>query len=112
MSVKTLATRGCTTTYIYLAVLVAGLSSTRVLLKDCCFSNTGTTASVVFFDASLAPSSAPRGLTKVFSIPSNLAVANGAVPATVLPELGPSMVSVAASSLEAYQELPQEMHSN
>lgn len=95
----------------YLALDVAGSSSVRVSLKDFWLSNIGTCASVVFFRASFDPFSALRGLTNFFSISSNLAVANGAVP-TVLPEFGPSMVNDAASSLEAYQLLPQATHSS
>jgi hypothetical protein len=40
-----------------------------------------------------------------------LAVAHGAVP-TLLAELGVSIDSIDTSSLDAYQELPQAIHSN
>lgn len=51
------------------------------------------------------------GLNIFFSTLSNLVVANGSVP-TLFAAFGPSMVSVDASSLEAYHEKPQAMHSN
>lgn len=66
---------------------------------------------LVFFRTSTAGFSDSRGLTNVFSMSSNFAVAHGAVP-TLLAELGSSVVRVDASSLEAYQLLPHAMHSN
>ena len=67
-------------------------------------STTGIYASFLFLKMSLAlaDSSASRGLNS-FSTSPDLAVASGAVP-TLLVDLGASMVSIDATSREAYQE--------
>ncbi|PON84584.1 LOW QUALITY PROTEIN: hypothetical protein TorRG33x02_196510 [Trema orientale] len=82
---------------------VSGVSSFLGLIKDFCVSNTGICASLVFLKTSLTALSDSRGLTSFFSTSSNLAVAHGAVP-TFFAELGESIVSVAASSRDAYHE--------
>lgn len=86
-------------------------SSFLGLPNDFWASRTGMYASLVFLKTSMAALSGSRGLTSFFSTSSNLAVAHGAVP-TALEVFGASIVSMEASSLEAYQEWPHAMHSN